>query len=228
MATNNYFNWQYQSNEIDLHNEIVQEVIFNHGFDVKYMFRNKEGIDRLFGENPSSRFESNITVEVYLEEIANYNGDSDFFSKFGLQMDDQATILIHKDRFFAEANQMSDQEIADYGTKPREGDLIHVPFSDSVWEIKQVKNDSEYFQQGKNYVYRIVMSPFEYSHEEFNTGDESIDDINEYSNLIDDLIGTPVYDKHDMSIPEIVEEKDDIIIENNFDDGLGLTVVKRT
>lgn len=227
MAVNQYFNWQYQANEQSVIADIIDESIQNHGIDVKYLHRTKDS-DPLFAEDPSSSFNTAMVIEMYVEDVQNFNGDNDLFSKFGLQMDDQATLIVSKRRFKEQVLLQPDQVQSDFGYKPREGDLVYVPFSDSVWEIKQVKNDSEYFQQGQNLVYRLAVSAFEYSHEEFNTGDSSVDDINDYSKMLEDVIGSVVNEDHDMI--NVVEEKDDIMASDvtkaDYDD-VPLTVIKR-
>lgn len=227
MTVNQYFNWQYQANEQSVMADIIDESIQNHGIDVKYLHRTKDS-DPLFAEDPSSSFNNAMVIEMYVEDVQNFNGDNDLFSKFGLQMDDQATLIVSKRRFKEQVLLQPDQVQSDFGYKPREGDLVYVPFSDSVWEIKQVKNDSEYFQQGQNLVYRLAVSAFEYSHEEFNTGDSSVDDINDYSKMLEDVIGSVINEDHDMI--NIVKEKDDImasdITKADYDD-VPLTVIKR-
>lgn len=226
MATNQYFNWQYQNNEQSIIADIIDETIQNHGIDVKYLHRNHKS-DPLFGEDSASSFQHAMTIEMYVEDVQNFNGDGDFFSKFGFQMDDTATLVASKRRFKEEVLKLEPEIQNQFGFTPREGDLIYIPFSDSIWEIKQVKNDSEYFQQGQNLIYRFSVAVFEYSHEEVNTGDENIDDIGEYSKMLGDLIGTVVGEDHTMD--NIADEKDDIVAEvapRDMDE-VPLTVIKR-
>lgn len=226
MATNQYFGWQYQPNEQSIIADIIDESIQNHGIDVKYLHRSFES-DPLFGEDPASSFEHAMTIEMYVEDVQNFNGDGDFFSKFGFQMDDSATLSVSKRRFKEEVTKLAPEFQNEHGFNPREGDLIYIPFSDSIWEIKQVKNDSEYFQQGQNLVFRLSVSVFEYSHEEVNTGDASIDNVQDYSRMLGDLIGSAVGTEHVMD--NIADEKDDIVAEvapRDMDE-VPLTVIKR-
>lgn len=227
MAVNQYFNWQYQNNEQSIIADIIDESIQNHGVDVKYLHRTKDS-DPLFAEDPSSSFNTAMTIEMYVEDVQNFNGDNDLFSKFGLQMDDQATLIVSKRRFKEEVLLRAEQFQADNGFTPREGDLIYVPFSDSVWEIKQVKNDSEYFQQGQNLVFRLAVSAYEYSHEDFNTGDTNIDDIHDYSVMLNDVIESVVGADHDMDM--LIPEKDNIVASDDTKqvvESTPLTVIKR-
>ena len=169
-----------------------------------------------------------MTIEMYVEDVQNFNGDNDLFSKFGLQMDDQATLIVSKRRFKEEVLLRTEQFQADNGFTPREGDLIYVPFSDSVWEIKQVKNDSEYFQQGQNLVFRLAVSAYEYSHEDFNTGDTNIDDIHDYSVMLNDVIESVVGADHDIDM--LTPEKDNIVASDDTKqvvESTPLTVIKR-
>jgi hypothetical protein len=68
--------------------------------------------------------------------------------------------------------------------RPREGDLIYLPLNEAIFEIKQVleEADPNFFQLGDRYTYELVCEQFVYSNEEFETG---IDDIDQIENKYD-------------------------------------------
>ena len=59
--------------------------------------------------------------------------------------------------------------------RPNEGDLIYLPFSGSLFEIKFVEHENPFYQVGKLFVFKLRCELFEYSGEDFDTGVDSID-----------------------------------------------------
>ena len=80
------------------------------------------------------------------------------------------------------------EELKDYNiTRPKEGDLIYIPFSQQLLEIKKVNNDENYYQLNKNYRYVLVTKLFNYSHEVLPSGlDDGIDDIRGNTVIVND------------------------------------------
>lgn len=165
MVTRNY-NITRPQNEQDLVEELIIEAIQAKGQDVNYIFREKINEDLVLGEDTSSKFTEYVVIEMYLDLVTQYNGDGDIFSGFGMSYSDHAEFLVSSRR--------CKEEFERYGLmRPREGDLIYMPTSDTIWEISKVKEDHQYYQLGKNYQYRIITNIFQYSDEEIETGYET-------------------------------------------------------
>jgi len=191
MTVNSYFNHISHQNQQDLVDDLIEESIQLRGIDVTYLIRDKVNEDQLLGEAPASEFNNGIIIEMYLEEIEQFNGDGDFFTQFHLEMRDIATFIVSQSRFTTEFS-------AHNMPKPLEGDLIYIPFSKSLFEIKKVKEDDSYHQWGKNYKWRLKCELFEPSNESIDidntSGDftgllstvQAIDDYDEnYDNIIE-------------------------------------------
>lgn len=158
MTTRNLFNNTRSRNEQDLTESLIIESIQQRGVDVSYIKRDAIDEDKLLGEAPLSEFKDNYIIEMYIDQVSQYNGDGDMYTAMGLSKSDHIEFLVSAKRFKEETDI----------DRPIENDLIYLDFSDSLWEISKVKQDRKYYQLGKNYVYRIVCNLFQYSHEDIN------------------------------------------------------------
>jgi hypothetical protein len=160
-------------NEQRVFEDILVESIQIMGHDVKYMPRESyDSIDEIIGESPESKFNRAYTIEAYLANVEGYEGDGDFFSKFGLEIRDTSNFVISKRAF----QKYVPSNIA---SRPREGDLIFVPLLGKIFEIKFVEEELLFFSLGKRqpYLYELRCEVFRFSQEDFNTGVEEIDDL---------------------------------------------------
>lgn len=169
MPTNPYFNQISFAQEQTLVEDLVVESIQIHGQNFYYIKRDQVTQDSVFNEDVLSEFNDAYELEMYIEDAEGFAGEGDFLSKFGLQIRDQLNVLVSKKRFL-ESTPL---------TIPREGDLIYFPLVDRCFEIQFVEDEIPFYQLGKMYVYKLTTELFEYSHEEFNTEIEEIDDITE-------------------------------------------------
>lgn len=171
MTVNAYFNNFNQKSEQALVESLLIEQVQARGFDAKYIPRDRLGDDYLMGEAPISEFKEFYTVEMYIESMENFNGDGDMFAKFGIMFTDKTELYVVASRFKT--------ELAPAGfDSPREGDLIYIPFSNSLFEINKAKYDQEYYQTGVNFGFRLMCNLFEYSHELVDTGIPEVDSLN--------------------------------------------------
>lgn len=175
MATNVYFNNFSPAvlNEQRLFEDLITESIQIHGHDVKYLPREVyDSADDILGENPNAKFTRAYNMEMYLANVEGYEGDGDFFSKFGLEIRDTSNFVISRRTF----DKYMPSTIA---TRPREGDLIWVPVLNKIFEIKFVEEELLFFSLGRRqpYLYELRCEVFRFSNENFDTGDEEIDDI---------------------------------------------------
>lgn len=152
-----------QPNEQDLVADLIEEAIEQRGAQVRYILRDMLNPDLLFGESTLSEFNEGYALPMFIESVEHFNGNGDIFDEFGINKVDSSIFQVGARKFALEVT-ANNQEIV----RPREGDLIYLAFSDSLWEITKVKKDLKYYQLGRNYSYRLVCKLFEYSHEEIN------------------------------------------------------------
>ena len=178
MATSVYFNNQRATVEQHLLEDLIIESIKNHGIDVYYLPRESQSsVDELFGDDPVKYFRKAIKIEMYLESFQNYEGNQEFFSKFGLEVQDTARLCVARRRF---ERQVSSVMGADRRV-PKEGDLIYLPIQFKLMEIKFVQEEKNFFQLGRDsinpYMYGLTVEAFKYNGELLQTGTEEIDRI---------------------------------------------------
>jgi hypothetical protein len=171
MTVNAYFNHFKQKSEQNLVEALLIESVQARGVDVQYIPRERLGDDYLMGEAPISEFKDSYTIEMYIESMENFNGDGDMFAKFGIMFTDKTELYVVASRFATELQAAGIDS-------PREGDLIYIPFSNSLFEVNKSKYDQEYYQTGVNFGYRLMCNLFEYSHEKVDTGIPEIDSLN--------------------------------------------------
>lgn len=175
MATSVYFN-NYSVgviNEQRLLEDLIVESIQIMGHDVYYIPRDSyNGDDEIYGEAVNSRFTRAYSMEVYLANVEGYEGDGDFFSKFGLEIRDTSNFIVSA-RTFAK------YVPTNIAYRPREGDLLYVPVMRKLFEIKFVEEELNFFSIGKRnpYIYELRCELFRFSDENFSTGVEEVDEV---------------------------------------------------
>jgi hypothetical protein len=175
MATNPYFNNFNSHSEQRVVEDLIVESIRVQGFDAYYVpIFNPDDRDILYGEDPVKKFKSAFPVEFYLSSSMEYGGEREFFSKFGLEIKNTVTVILSKRSFSQRVPQNT-------FTRPREGDLIHVPFlngTGELFEIKFVNQNKDFFTLGRKYpfFYELELEKFKYSQEIMDTGVAEIDD----------------------------------------------------
>lgn len=175
MATSVYFNNFSPAvlNEQRLFEDVLVESIKIMGHDVRYMPREAyDSTDEIIGESPEAKFTRAYTMEMYLANVEGYEGDGDFFSKFGLEIRDTSNFVLSRRTF----DKYMPSTIT---TRPREGDLIFVPLLGKIFEIKFVEEELLFFSLGRRspYIYELRCEVFRFSQEDFDTGVEEIDDL---------------------------------------------------
>lgn len=174
MATNHYFNNYGARNEQRLVEDLLCESIKIMGTDTYYVpIFNPEDRDIIYGEDPLKKFQSAYQIEVYPSNVLDYGGDRELFGKFGLEIRNQVTILMSKRSFIQRIPQNN-------FTRPREGDLIYVPFlngTGELYEITFVNQNKDFFMMGRKapYFYELTLEKFKYSQEVISTGIPDID-----------------------------------------------------
>ena len=195
MPTSQYFNNYGSLNEQRVIEDLIVESIKIMGFEAYYLPNNNdEARDLLFGEDPVKKFQSAFQVEVYLSSSLEYGGEREFFSKFGLEIKNTVKVVLSKRTFSQRVPQNT-------FTRPREGDLVYIPFlngTGELFEIKFTDQTKDFFMLGRKYpyFYELEMEKFKYSQEILNTGNPDIDTIaadNAYSITLSMGTGTGNY-----------------------------------
>lgn len=166
MPTNVFFNHAVSS-EQHLYEDLVVESLRMYGHNVYYLPREIIEEDTILGEDVASKFGDAYEIEAYLENVEGFEGEGDLYSKFGVEIRDQATFVIALrtwERFVSLDNNLTSS------FRPNEGDLIHFPLSGSLFEIKFVEHEDPFYQVGKLFVFKCRCELFEYRGEDFDTG----------------------------------------------------------
>ena len=169
MPTNVYFNHAVK-NEQHLYEDLVVESLRFYGHDVLYLPRQVVEEDTILGEDVQSTFGDAYSVEMYLENTEGFEGEGDLVSKFGVQIQEEATFIMSLrtwERFIS-----LDSNLAT-SLRPNEGDLIYLPLSGSLFEIKFVEHEQPFYQVGKLFVFKLQAELFEYAGEDFDTGTDA-------------------------------------------------------
>lgn len=197
MATNVYFNHFPTSqitNEQLLVEDLVIEAMKMYGMDVYYLPRtSRDSEDYLYGEDTIKTYKKAYAIEMYLENVSGMDGEQDFISKFGLEIDDEISILVSRRRFkyAVGSTNYNRPRIGDIvateneaPTRPREGDLIYIPLLTGFYEVTFVEhenNQAMYYTLGRGrggnvYVYAIRLKQFVFSEEIISTGKQEVDE----------------------------------------------------
>ena len=176
MAVSQYFNNYGALNEQRVIEDLIVESIKIMGFDAFYLPNNNDGArDLLYGEDPLRKFTDAFPLELYLSNAMEYSGEREFFSKFGLEIKNNVQVILSKRSF----SQRVPQNTFD---RPREGDLIYVPFLNGkgeLFEIKFTNQTKDFFMLGRKvpYFYELELEKFKYSQEIISSGVADIDSV---------------------------------------------------
>ena len=137
-----------------------------------YIPRTLVSKDDILGEDRLSEFKHLYPLEMYFENVDSFDGQGAFIQKFGLMMEQSATLVVARRRW--------EQMIGRHGqtmipARPCEGDLIYFPLTKGLFEIKFVKHQDPFYQLGKLYVYKLQVELFQYASERIDTGVREVD-----------------------------------------------------
>ena len=160
--------------EQNLYENIVIEALKMYGQDLYYLPRDIVGEDKIFGDDVPSRFNSAYKLEMYIENIEGFDGEGDLFTRFGVEIRDEATFVVARQRW-NDTVRRHDNEIT--GNRPREGDLLYFPLTNKIFEIMHVEHEQPFYQLANLPVFKLRANLFEYSSEDLDTNIEAIDRI---------------------------------------------------
>ena len=164
---------------------LVDEHLSIHGIDVYYIPRKQIVTDDILGEVQSSKFNDNYLMEAYLNNYEGYAKGSDVMTKFGINLQNEITLTISRERYedFIAPFQFNSTSLTaardgdiDFGTRPKEGDLIWFPYGERLFEIKHVEHESPFFQLGKNYTYELQCELYQLQDDIIDTNVVGIDE----------------------------------------------------
>lgn len=193
---NPYVNFYEFENVQTLQDSLVAESIQMRGVECYYLPSQWVNKDELFGEDPSRKFEKAWKFAAYLDSFEGYSGGNTFFSKFGMQVNDEITITVNPNLFKYQVD----------GQEPKEGDLFYFEMDKSLFEITWVEPYNPFYQVGSNAMRRITAQKFIYSGETIAPKLQRNDEI--YIPEFDELDLNPINDlngKKDIKVDEYVE-----------------------
>ena len=176
MVLNPFFQ-QGSRSEQGLLQDLVNEQLRMYGVDVHYLPRQYAKKNTIIREVITSEFGNAYPLEAYIENFEGYGDTTTILSKFGIQAENEVTLIISKERYENYITPLIENiPNIDLATRPKEGDLIYFPLGDSLFEIKFVEHEKPFYQLRKNYVYELRCELFRYEDEVIDTGIEAIDD----------------------------------------------------
>lgn len=206
MPVSPYFNHVGHQGQQNLVEDLIQEAIENNGVNCHYIARERLEEVTLYNESDLNRFTEGKLIEMYVEEISNFNGQGDVFQAFGgFTIEDSVVFKVSARRFVEELG---------VDALPKTGDLIYVDFANMAFEVDKRLEDEDWRQWGKNYTFRIKCTKFVYEGEEMVTGIEELDNL-------DDLLIEP--DEVEAGVEQINNPRDkrdelvqDTSVQNNI------------
>ena len=171
MPRNVYFS-QGTANEQYLLEDIIVESMQIYGQDFYYIPRVLVAKDNILGEDRLSEFKQAYGIEMYLETNQGFEGQGAFIEKFGLMMEQSATLTVSRRRWEQLVGRFGQTQLPN---RPCEGDLLYFPLTKGLFEIKFVQHQDPFYQLGKLYVYRLNVELFQYASEHIDTGYKDID-----------------------------------------------------
>ena len=215
MPTNVYFDTGTRP-EQNLYEDLIIEQLRIYGQDVYYIPRKLVGTDNVFGEDIGSTFEDAYLIEMYVDNVDGYEGEKELMSKFGLDIQDDATFTVARRRW--EQFVTVDNNIIE-SSRPNEGDLIYWPKGSKLFEITFVDKDDPFYQVHNLPTYKLKCKTFEYGSEALDTGIAEIDAI-ETDNSLDQLSHQMTLEQSGTFTEEFrLENEDGVILLESDTDG---------
>ena len=178
-------------NEQYLLEDLIIESISIWGQEFYYIPRTLVAKDDILGEDRLSQFKDAYRIDMYLETVDGFEGQGAFIQKFGLMMEQSATLTV--------ARRTWERLVGKHETiipgRPAEGDLLYFPLTKGLFEIKFVEHQDPFYQLKNLYVYRLQVELFQYSSETIETGIPEID-------VFETIKTFDVAQQNDIDIPD--------------------------
>ena len=184
MARSVYFSNGRRSEQLT-YEDIIVESIGIYGQNFYYIPRILVGKDEILGEDRLSQFKHAYGIEMYLENVNGFEGQGAFIQKFGLMMEQSATLTVARRRWEQLIGRFGNTTIP---SRPCEGDLLYFPLTGGLFEIKFVTHQDPFYQVGKLFVYKLQVELFQYSSEKIDTGFAQINVFEDLKSFSTDII----------------------------------------
>jgi hypothetical protein len=169
---NFYFSDTVRS-EQNLYEDIIIESLKMYGQDVYYLPRTLIGEDKILGDEVPARFGSAHKIEMYIENTEGFDGEGDLFTRFGVEIRDEATLIVSRRRWIQQVQRL-DETVS--SVRPLEGDMIYLPLSHKLFQITHVEHEQPFYQLSNLPVFKLRVQLAEYSDEDYDTGLTEIDE----------------------------------------------------
>lgn len=174
MPVSSFFDFYKNKPEQNLIEDLCNETINIFGFTGHYIPRDSIALDDLiYGDAPLKKFSASYPLAMRLSNQVDPGMNNDFFSKFGLEIKNNVRIELTRREFARRVPQ-------DTHNRPKEGDLIYIPFlsgTGELYEIKYTNDSTDRFTLGRSqpFYWELELELFKYNHEDMDTGVEDID-----------------------------------------------------
>lgn len=165
-----------EAGEANTYNNIFNESVYLHGNDVIYIEREVLSPEPIFGEYLGSVLTQGTPMRLFCDELAQgaWGGAGDMYSKFGLQIQDEATFYCPT-LTFAQAKWDEEQQKF-LRFFPKQSDLIYFVNGKKLFEIQHIENEAlpgmYVFGNRNSYVMKCKL--YTYDHNEVDVLDESL------------------------------------------------------
>ena len=184
-----------------LYENLVIEALKIYGQDVYYIPRDIVNYDTIFGADVESSYNSSHKIEMYIENVAGFEGEGDLFTRFGVEIRDEATFIVSRNRW---ENQVKRYDNDMTAVRPEEGDLIYLPLTKKMFQVMHVEHEQPFYQLSNLPTFKMRCQLFEYSDEDFDTDLVSIDGIEQNNAYEFDMVLSGI--SGDFEIGERVEQ----------------------
>lgn len=154
-----------------MYEDIVIEALKMYGQEVVYLPREWQNYDNVLGDDPVSRFSKSYDLQMYIENVEGFDGEGDLFTKFGIELRDQATFVVAR-REWEKRVALYNDDVSFF--RPREGDLIYLKLSKSLFQISKVETETPFYQLSQLPTFRLQAELFENSGEDFDVDDQDL------------------------------------------------------
>lgn len=155
---NPYVNFYNYADTQSLQDTLIAESIQMRGVECFYLRREFVNLDLIFGEDVQSKFEKAYRIATYIKSYEGFEGQHEFFSKFGMQVNDELVFQVNPGLFKYQAD----------GALPREGDLVYFPMGNTLFELTWVEPFVPFYHNGVNTTITMYATKFIYSGERLN------------------------------------------------------------
>jgi hypothetical protein len=194
MPINPFFG-QGTQNESGLLEDLIIEAIQAKGQEFYYIPRVLVDKDTVFNEDRLSQYKNAYPIEMYMETPEGFAGASSFMTKFGHLIDQSSKLTVARRRWLQLIGNSGNAQLPE---RPAEGDLLYFPLTGSIFVIKYVEHQHQFYQLTKLYTWSLSVELFTYSSERIDTGIPEIDFFETSNSLVTNAPEIPAnYGKND-------------------------------